>query len=87
MRQVLTNVCVVDLKYITGKQIIEFVYEGRPRAVWSTGLLPAKNPGDALVDALDSLSLTPTRIQLWTIGWDCTVVIAAENKIAEPQKV
>ncbi len=86
MRQVLTNVCVVDLKYITGKQIIEFVYEGRPRR-FGVQTIAAKNPGDALVDALDSLSLTPTRIQLWTIGWDCTVVIAAENKIAEPQKV
>ena len=86
MLQVLTNICLVDLKYITGKQIIEFAYEGRRRR-FEVQTIAAKNVGDGLVYALDSLSLAPTPPQLWTVGWDCTVVIVAEKKITTPQKV
>ena len=76
----------MDLKYITGKQIIEFAYEGR-RQRFRVQSIAAKNAGDGLPNALDSLSLAPTPPQLWTVGWDCTVVIVAENKIPTPQKV
>lgn len=76
----------MDLKYITGAQVVEFTYEGRRRR-FGVQTIAAKNVDNGLVGALDALTLAPVPPQLWTVGWDCTVVIAAENKSTSPQKV
>ncbi|KJA16309.1 hypothetical protein HYPSUDRAFT_47520 [Hypholoma sublateritium FD-334 SS-4] len=76
---------LVDLKYITGAQVVEFTYEGRPRR-FGVQAIAAKNAGDGIVSALDALSLAPAPPQLWTVGWDCTVVISTENKSTAPHK-
>ncbi|EPQ54885.1 AAA-domain-containing protein [Gloeophyllum trabeum ATCC 11539] len=70
---------LVDLKYLTPTQTVEVVYEGRRRQFTVSSVSSqssrADNKGIAdLTETLQSLSIdSPT--QLWTVGWDTTVIV------------
>ncbi|KAF8187739.1 AAA family ATPase [Pholiota molesta] len=79
---------LVDLKYITNTQIIEFSYEGQRRR-FTIQVISAKNASnsnvnnsDGLSRDLSALSLSPAT-QLWTVNWDCTVSITSDNPLTQ----
>ncbi|KAF8959182.1 P-loop containing nucleoside triphosphate hydrolase protein [Flammula alnicola] len=75
---------LVDLKNITGTQIIEFSYEGRRRRFAIHSITPKSSSksnvdvNDSLTPGFDALSMDPST-QLWTVNWDCTVSINVDD--------
>ncbi|EMD39468.1 hypothetical protein CERSUDRAFT_111775 [Gelatoporia subvermispora B] len=68
---------LVDLKYLSPTQTVDVVYEGRTRRFTVSSVSTAEaddNAGKDLAAALQTLSLDTTP-QLWTVGWDTTVVL------------
>lgn len=90
---------LVDLKFITGNQTIEFTYEGTPRrfvvqSITPKGSQPPKGDADALSQELTKLSLEgdspipQPKSQIWSTGWDCSVnILDGSERIAveDPQ--
>lgn len=67
---------IVDLKYITSRQVIELSYEGKIRQFTIHSIRPydLKEKGD-LSRAIDALSISSQTHQLWKVDWDSTVSI------------
>lgn len=67
---------IVDLKYITSRQVIELSYEGKIRQFTVHSIRPydLEDKGD-LSRAIDALSIASQTHQLWKVDWDCTVSI------------
>ncbi|KAF9473994.1 AAA-domain-containing protein [Pholiota conissans] len=79
---------LVDLKYITDIQVIEFSYEGQRRQ-FIIHLINAKvssNTNSSVPGGLSrgfsALSLDSPP-QLWTVNWDCTVTITTDNPLTQ----
>lgn len=83
---------LVDLKYITSTQVIEFNFEGRRRK-FRIQDISAKNaissvssPSDNLSRVFDALALSPPT-QLWTVNWDATVSIVTDTTVPQEARV
>ncbi|KIM36568.1 hypothetical protein M413DRAFT_449106 [Hebeloma cylindrosporum] len=85
---------LVDLKYITDAQIIEFAYEGKRRR-FAVDAVAGKITPDATDDSkqlpriLSVLSIESSSPQLWSVTWDCVISIATDdipNKDSASQK-
>ncbi|KDQ26146.1 hypothetical protein PLEOSDRAFT_1094203 [Pleurotus ostreatus PC15] len=60
---------IVDLKYLTSKQVIEVRYEGQLRRFSIASIASDKKTDAPLEDAFTTLSVTPSP-NLWTASWD-----------------
>ncbi|KAF8916979.1 AAA family ATPase [Mucidula mucida] len=73
---------ITDLKFITTRQVIEVLYEGRRRRFAVASISSSSN--DELEDRLGDLRLIDAPPKVWIATWDTTVVIL-ENKELAPQ--
>jgi AAA family ATPase len=63
----------VDLKYLTPGQLVQVVYEGRPRRFRVVTSGDALDATDRLTAQMDALSVTSPRPRIWSVGWDAVV--------------
>lgn len=78
---------LVDLKYVTGKQIFALRYEGGTKVFEVNAILPQschQNTPNDLVSQLNKLSIDPA-LQIWTVGWDTSVVIVPTDTLKSPE--
>jgi AAA family ATPase len=68
----------VDLKYLTSTQTVEVAYEGFSRRFTVDSISPTSAAGQDLVVSLEALSFNSSS-QLWTVGWDTSVSILANE--------
>ncbi|KAI0093429.1 AAA family ATPase [Irpex rosettiformis] len=78
---------LVDLKFLTGAQITEVVYEGHKRRfqVVAVSTTNVSSDDDQLTQNFHEMSLS-SQISLWTVTWDTFVSIISEAKALEPEK-
>jgi AAA family ATPase len=74
---------IVDLKFITSRQVIELSYEGITRQFTIHSIRPRDSEehsqtGD-LSHSINALSISPQPLQLWKVDWDCTVSILEDQ--------
>ncbi|KAF9490589.1 AAA family ATPase [Pleurotus eryngii] len=70
---------IVDLKYLTSKQVIEVRYEGQLRRFSIASITSDKRSDGPLEDAFTRLSVTPST-KLWTASWDTQVTLLESDK-------
>ncbi|KDQ26062.1 hypothetical protein PLEOSDRAFT_1044531, partial [Pleurotus ostreatus PC15] len=70
---------IVDLKYLTSKQVIEVRYEGQLRRFSIASIASDKKTDAPLEDAFTTLSVTPSP-NLWTASWDTQVILLESDK-------
>ncbi|KAG6375937.1 P-loop containing nucleoside triphosphate hydrolase protein [Boletus reticuloceps] len=83
---------LVGLKFITSSQVVEVVYEGRPRRFFIDSItVRTPEAGDLvgpITKEIGSLSLH-SQSHLWTTGWDTSVCILeddTDNRLGYPHK-
>lgn len=78
---------LVDLKYVTGKQKFALGYEGGTK-VFEINAISSQschqNTPNDLVSQLEKLSVDPA-LQIWTVGWDASVVIVSADTLQSPE--
>lgn len=66
-----------DLKYVTSKQVIEFVYESKRRRFSIAGI--SSSTSDELETQLSDLQLSTGSPKIWLANWDTTVSILEDQ--------
>lgn len=80
---------VVDLKYVTARQVVEVTYEGRTLRfqIARVSALADDSADDSdITQSLQELSLKPSAV-LWTISWDTLVTIVDDKPEAQGGEV
>ncbi|KAJ7095978.1 AAA family ATPase [Mycena belliarum] len=75
--KLLLREALVDLKYVTSRQIVEVIYEQKLRQFIVTSP-SSQQSSEKLEFKFDALSLD-TQPQLWTVGWDTSVSLAGNT--------
>lgn len=77
---------LADLKYVTDKQKFALEYEGNTN-IFEVDAISSqscdKNTPEDLVSHLEGLRIDPAS-QIWTVGWDTTVVISPADTLTSP---
>jgi AAA family ATPase len=78
---------IVDLKYITSRQVIGLSYEGITRQFIIHSIRP-RDPEEHsqskdLSQSIGALSISSQPVQLWKVDWDCVVSILEDRIVYE----